>query len=111
MRDPSLTTGRDMPDAALLNNLRVGLYTCDLRGNITSFNDRAAELWGYRPSNEVRFWAFHKSWQPDGSEIHPDISPMAMALRQGRTFHGLEMWVEQPDGNRYFAGIAIDLIR
>jgi PAS domain S-box-containing protein len=111
MREPSLTTGRDMPDAALLNNLRVGLYTCDLRGNITSFNDRAAELWGYRPSNEVRFWAFHKSWQPDGSEIHPDISPMAMALRQGRTFHGLEMWVEQPDGNRYFAGIAIDLIR
>src|SRR5690606_7245291 len=111
MRDPSLTTGRDMPDVALLNNLRVGLYTCVREGNITSFNDRAAELWGYRPSDNVRFWGFHKSWQSDGSEIHPETSPMATALREERTFHGLEMWVEQPDGNRYFAGITIDLIR
>lgn len=111
MRDPSLTTGRDMPYEALLSNLRVGLYTCDVRGNITFFDERAAALWGYRPSAQVRFWAFHKSWQPDGREVNPDDSPMAVAVSEGRAFHGLEMWVEQPDGNRYFAGITIDLIR
>lgn len=111
MRDPSLTTGRDLPYEALLHNLRVGLYTCDLKGGITSFDERAVELWGYQPPSDVRFWAFHKSWQPDGKEIHPENSPMALALHEGRTFHGLEMWVEQPDGNRYFAGITIDLLR
>ena len=111
MRDPSLTTGRDMPYEALLSTLRVGLYTCNIQGNITFFDERAEVLWGYRPSTDVRFWAFHKSWQPDGKEILPDNSPMAVAIREGRTFHGLEMWVEQPDGNRYFAGISIDLIR
>jgi PAS domain S-box-containing protein len=111
MRDPSLTTGRDLPYEALLSNLRVGLYTCDVVGNITFYDETAVALWGYHPTSDARFWAFRKSWQPDGKEIHPDDSPMAIAIREGRTFHGLEMWVEQPDGNRYFAGITIDLIR
>src|SRR5690606_3323417 len=108
MRDPSLTTGRDMPYEALLSTLRVGLYTCNIQGNITFFDERAEGLWGYRPSTDVRFWAFHKSWQPDGQEILPDNSPMAVAIREGRTFHGPEMWVVEPDGNRCLGVCSVD---
>lgn len=111
MRDPSLTTGQDMPYKALLSNLGVGIFTCDLDGSIAFIDETAVQLLGYRPPSEIRFWPFHESWQPDGKPIVPEDSPMAIALRDQRTFHGLEMWVEQPDGNRYFAGITIDLLR
>src|SRR5690606_25590342 len=58
-----------------------------------------------------RFWAFHKSWFSDGTLVVPHESPMALAMRNAKPYHNVEMWVERPDGSRYYAGFHIDVIK
>jgi PAS domain-containing protein len=52
-REPSATHFPRAHDSAfrwLLEVLPVAAYTCDPAGQITSFNQRAAELWGREPT-------------------------------------------------------------
>lgn len=95
----------------LVGSLQMGLYACDVDGRIIYFNETVSELWGQKPQDDSRFWLFHKAWFPDGSLIIPGESPMAIAVRTGRPYAGLQMWVEKPDGTRYYAGMQIDVIR
>lgn len=111
MKDPLLQVKNDAFYKTLVGSLRIGLYSCDTEGNIVFFNETAVELWGQRPRSDSRFWAFHKAWFSDGTVVVPDESPIAMAIRNARHYHSVEMWVERPDASRYYAGLHVDLIQ
>lgn len=111
MKDPLLIAQSDAFYKVLVDSLHMGLYACDVEGRIIFYNDSAAQLWGRAPGESARFWAFHKAWFPDGVVIAPGESPMAVAVRAGRPYANVQMWVERPDASRYYAGMQIDIIR
>jgi len=85
---------------AFLDTVGVAVYTTDAEGRITYFNDAAAELWGRRPKpGEMWSGSWRLNW-PDGRPMAHDESPMAVALKQDRPIHGVEVELERPDGTR-----------
>jgi PAS domain S-box-containing protein len=83
----------------VLDALAVAVYVTDALGNITYYNDAAADLWGHRPELGQAHWC--GSWKlywPDGSPLPHDQCPMAVALREGRPVRGMEAVAERPDG-------------
>ena len=85
---------------ALLDALPAAVYTIDIGGRITFFNEAAAELWGHRPELGTSEWC--GSWQllhPDGKPMRHDECPMAIALREGRALTG-EAIAVRPDGSQ-----------
>lgn len=97
-----------------LSLMPAGVYTCDAAGRITFFNQRAAELWGRQPKlndGSEQYCACHKLFSLAGNPIPPLQSPMAVAVREGKSFRNLEALVERPDGTRYFASVNIDPLR
>jgi PAS domain S-box-containing protein len=97
-----------------LSLMPVGVYTCDADGLITYFNKRAVELWGREPKlndSAEKFCACYKVFLPDGTYIPPNQTPMAIAVREGKSFSGIEAMVERPNGTRFLASVNIDVIR
>jgi len=85
---------------AFLDTVGVAVYTTDAEGRITYFNDAAVELWGRRPKpGEMWSGSWRLNW-PDGRPMAHDESPMAVALKQDRPIHGVEVELERPDGTR-----------
>lgn len=85
----------------LLEALPVAIYTTDLNGKITFYNQAAIDLWGHRPDLESNFWC--GSWKlfwPDGKAIKHEECPMAIALKAGEAVRGYEAIAERPDGTR-----------
>jgi PAS domain S-box-containing protein len=99
----------------LVSLMPSALYTCEApSGRITFYNQRAAELWGRAPrlgDSEERFCGSFRLWRPDGSLLPHDQTPMALALREGRSFRNLDVVVERPDGSRASILVNIDPIR
>ena len=98
----------------LLSSVPVGLYACDADGRITFFNKRALELWGREPKlNDYRekFCACFKVFLPDGTFVPPDQTPMAGAIREGKSFSNVEAIVERQDGSKFLALVNIDVLR
>ncbi|MBS0471571.1 MAG: PAS domain-containing protein [Proteobacteria bacterium] len=83
--------------AALVENLPIGVYTCDANGQIVQFNRRAVELWG-RPPRNARFCGAHRKRERDGSEISPEDLPVAIVLRTGKPVRDREMVLERENG-------------
>jgi PAS domain S-box-containing protein len=88
---------------ALLHALPAAVYTTDAAGRITFYNEAAAALWGCRPKLNTDQWC--GSWRmywPDGTPLPHDQCPMAVAVREGRSFtaSGQEAVAERPDGTR-----------
>lgn len=85
----------------VLDALPVAVYTTDASGSLTFYNSAAAALWGCRPELGTVAWsgAWKLCWL-DGREIPPDEHPIAVALRERRPVHGLEITIERPDGSR-----------
>ena len=85
----------------LLDALPVAVYATDAEGNITYYNEAAAELWGHRPPLGSSQWC--GSWKlywPDGRPLPHDQCPMAVTLKEGRPVRGIEAIAERPDGTR-----------
>ena len=85
----------------VLELLPAAVYTIDVDGRITFFNEAAADLWGQRPTVGTSEWC--GSWRlfwPDGRPMRHDECPMAVALKEGRPIHGAEAAAERPDGTR-----------
>lgn len=98
----------------LLSSAPVALYACDGEGRITFFNKRAAELWGREPKlndSREKFCACFKVFLPDGTFIPPDQTPMAVAIREGKSFSNVEAVVGRPDGSKFTALVNIDVRR
>jgi PAS domain S-box-containing protein len=85
----------------LVRSLPTAAYMCDARGMITIFNDAAVLLWGRVPAIGREHWCgSHRMYRPDGTEVPPDQSLIAVALREGRAVRGEEIIIERPDGTR-----------
>ena len=85
----------------LLDALPEAVYTTDVAGRITYYNDAAAALWGQRPTLGSSQWC--GSWKlfwPDGTPLRHDECPMAIALKEDRAVRGTEAACERPDGTR-----------
>ncbi len=85
----------------MLSLMPAGVYTCDVRGRITFYNDRAVELWGRNPQIGKDLWCgSHRMFRPDGTPLPLNQCPLAIALTEGRSIRGQEIIVERPDGTR-----------
>jgi PAS domain S-box-containing protein len=92
---------RDRRFRQLLDALPAAVYTTDVAGRITFYNEAAAELWGCRPELGKSEWC--GSWRlfwPDGTPLPHDECPMAVALKENRAVRGAEAIAERPDGIR-----------
>jgi PAS domain S-box-containing protein len=98
-------SGRAVDEAgeleAILQSLPAAVYTTNLEGRITFYNEAAAELWGVRPElHRSEFCGSWKLYWPDGTYLPHDQCPMAIALKEGRAIRGKEAVAERPDGTR-----------
>lgn len=89
------------PARTLLDALGVALYTTDVTGSLTYYNEAAAVLWGWRPVLGSQRWC--GSWRilaPDGTVTPHEQCPMAICLKEGRAVRGTWAFTERPDGQR-----------
>jgi PAS domain S-box-containing protein len=97
----SILAQNDSPYIQLLQQLPAAVYTCNARGEITFYNNSAAQLWGRQPQIGKDLWSgFWKIFYPDGSPMAPEDCPMALALKEERAIEGREIIIERPDGKR-----------
>lgn len=92
----------------------AAVYACDGEGKITFYNRRAAELWGREPdpqSEGCRFGAFTRLYLRNGELLGPEATPMALAVRDGKSFRDVEAIAERPDGTSFTISMSIDAIR
>jgi PAS domain S-box-containing protein len=89
---------------ALFDWVPVAVYTCDAKGLIQEYNQRAVELWGREPKRNdpsEKFCGSFKIFYPDGRPMPHHKCPMARALRGEKlTATDLEILVEQSSGAR-----------
>ena len=105
MRAP-VRHGADAEFRRLLDLLPAAAYTCDPVGLITSFNQRAVELWGRQPklnSADDRYCGSYKLFNTAGSPILHERCWMALALQDNQGYNQREIVVERPDGSRRLA--------
>jgi PAS domain-containing protein len=96
--DPNASYRR-LSDQAL-----VGVYSCDASGVIQYYNNRAAELWGRRPTigdTDERFCGAFALYRADGSFMPHEYCPVADVL-SGRVpgVFDAEVHIERPDKSR-----------
>src|SRR4051794_8897339 len=85
----------------LFNAMDVAVYTTDLEGRVTLYNDAAVALWGRRPViGDARWCGAWKLYTAEGEPLPHDQCPMAVALREQRPVRGVEAIAERPDGSR-----------
>ena len=83
--------------------LPAAVYVCDASAVVVAFNKRAIELWGRTPragDTDVKFCGAHKLFQPDGTHLPHDETPMEYVLRTGEPACDQEVIIERPDGSR-----------
>lgn len=89
--------------AAMVENLPIGVYTCDRDGVIVQFNRRAAELWGRSPlTSDVgsRYCGAFKTFQCNGDDVAKDQTTLALVLASGKPVRDRELIVERENGER-----------
>ena len=94
---------RELQYHQLVTSLPAALYTCDAQGRIMLYNEAAVALWGREPKVGKDLWC--GSWriyEPDGTPLPLDQSPMAVAIREGRSIRGKEIVIERPDGTQRY---------
>ncbi len=83
----------------LIQNLPIATVSSDFEGHILLYNKTAVDLWGREPDIEKDKWC--GSWKlycKDGSPIPDEMSPMAIAIKEGRKTSPEEIIVERPNG-------------
>ena len=85
----------------LLAAIPAAIYTTDVDGKITYFNEAAVALAGRTPEIGSDEWCVTwKLYWPDGTPLPHDECPMAIALKEGRPIRNAEAVAERPDGTR-----------
>jgi PAS domain S-box-containing protein len=85
----------------LMAAIPAAIYTTDVHGRVTYFNEAAVELAGRTPVIGSDQWSVAwKMYWPDGTPLPHDQCPMAIALKEGRAVRGVEAVAERPDGTR-----------
>jgi PAS domain S-box-containing protein len=84
----------------LLQALPAAIYTTDLDGRITFYNEAAVEFAGRRPELGEMWCVTWRLYHADGTPLPHDKCPMAVALQERRPVRGAESIAERPDGSR-----------
>jgi PAS domain S-box-containing protein len=85
----------------LLAAIPAAIYTTDVHGKVTYFNEAAVALAGRTPTLGSDEWCVTwKLYRPDGTPLPHDECPMAVALKEGRPIRNAEAVAERPDGTR-----------
>jgi PAS domain S-box-containing protein len=85
----------------LLEALPVAIYTTDVPGYITSYNEAAAELWQVRPIiGESQWCGSLRLYTAAGEPMAHSDCPMALTLKGKGDFKGKEAVLERKDGTR-----------
>ena len=87
----------------LLNELPIGVYSCNNQGLITYFNPAVEKIWGRKPklNNPAdRFCGAYKLFDTDNKWIPHDQCFVAKALEHEVDYSGYELLIEQPDGKQ-----------
>jgi PAS domain S-box-containing protein len=92
--------GADSRYRAFLDALAVAVYTTDVEGRITFFNEAAVEMWGRRPELGEEWCGSLRLFHMDGRPMRHDECPMAVALKEHRRVRGEIAMAERPDGRR-----------
>jgi PAS domain S-box-containing protein len=90
----------ETPYRAFLDAVAVAVYTTDIDGRITFFNEAAVELWGRRPELGEEWCGSLHLFHLDGRPMRHDECPMAIALKEQRAVRGATAFAERPDGRR-----------
>jgi PAS domain S-box-containing protein len=86
---------------SVIQALPAAVYTTDVEGRITMFNDAAVKFSGRMPQIGSDEWCVSwKLYWPDGTPMPHDQSPMAIALKKDELVRGYEAIAERPDGTR-----------
>jgi len=76
----------------------IAIYTCDAQGHVTFFNQAASILWGRAPKIGIDLWCGSwKIYYPDGKPMPLDECPMALTLKNAKSFEGAEIVIERPN--------------
>src|SRR5579862_150246 len=76
----------------------IAMYTCDKDGYLTFFNEAAVDLWGRTPEIGKELWdGSWKIYSTDDKPMPLDESPIALTLKQKKSFAGAEIKIERPD--------------
>jgi PAS domain S-box-containing protein len=85
----------------LISAVPAAIYTTNAEGRITYHNQATLELTGRTPTIGSDEWCTTwKLYQPNGTPLPYDQSPMAIALAEGRAIRNAEVVAERPDGTR-----------
>jgi PAS domain S-box-containing protein len=83
----------------LLEDLPVGIYTCDKEGYIISFNKAAVKLWGKTPQTGKDNWLMNwEVFDAYGKPMLADETPTGELLKYGKPVDGREILIKRPDG-------------
>ncbi len=85
----------------LIQNLPIATVSSDFEGRILLYNKAAVALWGREPEIEKDKWC--GSWKlycKDGNLIPRELSPMAIAIKEGLKVNPQEIIVERPNGDK-----------
>lgn len=83
----------------MLQMLPAPVYTCNMDGRITFFNQAVADLLGYMPEIGKDLWFGNcKIYDADRNPIPLDRSPMAVTLAGGKPPDGEQISIERADG-------------
>lgn len=103
---------REQHNRQIVQALPAAVYTCDMQGRITFYNEAAVALWGREPELGKDLWC--GSWriyETDGRLIPLEDCPMAWMIREGKPASGREVVIERPDGERFHVMPHPQLIR
>ena len=90
----------------------MGVFACDRNAVIEHCNQRAVELWGREPECGVeRYCGSVKLWQPDGTLLPHEKSPMVEVLRTGQPALNVEICIQRPDGSLLPALVSIAALK
>lgn len=85
----------------IIQSLPNAVYVCDVNGFITNYNAACAKLWGRSPKvNTVKWCGSQKLFYADGAEVLHENAPMALAIKQKRSFEGAEIILQQHTGKK-----------
>jgi PAS domain S-box-containing protein len=92
----------------LFNLGPVAIFSCDRKGVIQNYNQRAAELWGQTPTfgeTGEHFAALLKFYDAEGVILPYTASPILEVLRGNVFVRDKNVFIERPDGSRVAAAV------
>lgn len=87
----------------IIDELPAAVFTVDAEGVLNHYNPACLAVSGRTPVlGDDRWCIALRLYRPDGTALSHDHSPMAIAMRTGRSRRGEEIILEHPDGRRVF---------